>query len=219
VSDTYDLDQPFPVRFIDGEAAGYLIRRLCLPTVAAGSGLCAAVTGVGAAVARNPGDLLHLLRVDIVLLAAVAALALDDPATPLTGATSVPRRRQRLWATAIIGTVTLAAFAAIVVVSGGVIGTLDQLPVVLLTTQLLALMAIGWLIAAALADVTGRDAPGRHAAALLVLVSIASATTPWVSDRLWYQSGTSWRETSLAWCVIAGIAPFCVAWASPDRRR
>ena len=87
-----------------------------------------------------------------------------------------PRRRQRLWATAITGTVTLAAFAAIVVVGGGVIGTLDHLPLVLLATQLLALMAIGWLIAAALADVTGRDAPGRRAAALLVLVSIASAT-------------------------------------------
>ena len=219
MSDTYHLEQPFPVRFIGGEAAGYSIRRLPIPTVAAGSGLCGALTAVGAAVARNPGDLLQLLRVDIVLLAAVAALALDDPATALTEATSVPRRRQRLWATTIIGTATLTAFAAIVVVSGGVIGTLDQLPLVLLATQLLALMAIGWLIAASLADVTGRDAPGRHAAALLVMMSIASATTPWVSERLWFQPGTSWHETSLAWCVIGGIALFCVAWASPDRRR
>ena len=217
MSDTYDLDRS-PVRIVDGGASGYSIRRLGLPAVAAGSALCAVLTAVGAAVARNPGDLLHLLRVDIVLLAAVAALALDDPATPLTGATSVPRRRQRLWATAITGTVTLAAFAAIVV-SGGVTGTLDHLPLVLLATQLLALMAIGWLIAAALADVTGRDAPGRHAAALLLLVSIASATTPWVSERLWSQPGTSWHETSLAWCVIGGIALLCVAWASPDRRR
>jgi len=218
VSDTYDLDRS-PVRIVDGGAAGYSIRRLGLPAVAAGSALCAVLTAVGAAVARNPGDLLHLLRVDIVLLAAVAALALDDPATPLTGATSVPRRRQRLWATAITGTMTLAAFAAIVVVGGGVIGTLDHLPLVLLATQLLALMAIGWLIAAALADVTGRDAPGRHAAALLVLVSIASATTPWVSERLWSHAGNGWHETSLVWCMIGGIALFCVAWASPDRRR
>ena len=218
MSDTHDLDRS-PVRIVEGGAAGYSIRRLRLPAVSAGSALCGVLTAVGAAVARNPGDLLQLLRVDIVLLAAVAALALDDPATPLTGATSVPRRRQRLWATAIIGTVTLAAFAAIVVVSGGVIGTLDQLPLALLATQLLALMAIGWLIAAALADVTGTDAPGRHAAALLVLVSIVSATLPWVSERLWFQPGTSWHETSLAWSVIAGIALLCVAWASPDRRR
>ena len=219
MSATYRLEQPSPVRFIDGGAAGCSIRRLCLPAVAAGSGLCGALTAVGAAVARNPGDLLQLLRVDIVLLAAVAALALDDPATPLTGATAVPRRRQRLWATTIIGTATLAAFAAIVVVSGGVIGTLDQLPLVLLATQLLALMAIGWLIAAGLADVTGTDAPGRRAAALLVMMSIASATTPWVSERLWSQPGNGWHETSLAWCLIAGIALVCVAWASPDRRR
>jgi hypothetical protein len=219
VSDTYRLEQPFPVRFVDGGAAGYSIRRLRLATVAAGSGLCGALTAVGAAVASNPDALLQLLRVDIVLLAAVAALALDDPATPLTEATAVPRRRQRLWATTIIGTATLAAFAAIAVVSGGVIGTLDQLPLVLLATQLLALMAIGWLIAAALADVTDTDAPGRHAAAMLVLVSIASATMPWVSDRLWFQPGSSWHETSLEWCVIAGIALFSIAWASPDRRR
>jgi hypothetical protein len=218
VTDTYDLDRS-SVRIVDGGAAEYSIRRLCLPAVAVGSALCGVLTAVGAAVARNPGDLVQLLRVDIVLLAAVAALALDDPATPLTGATTVPRRRQRLWATAIIGTVTLAAFAAIVVVSGGVIGTLDQLPLVLLATQLLGLMAIGWLIAAALADVIDTDAPGRRAAALLVMMSIASATTPWISDRLWSEAGNGWHETSLAWCMIAGIALFCVAWASPDRRR
>jgi hypothetical protein len=106
-----------------------------------------------------------------------------------------------------------------VLVSGGVIGPLDHLPLVLLATQLLALMAIGWLIAAAVADVVGTDAPGRHAAALLVMLSIVSATTPWVSDRLWSSSGNGWHEISLAWCTIAGIAGFCIAWASPDRRR
>ena len=115
------------------------------------------LTAVGAAVA-SPGDLLHVLRVDIVLAAVAVARRSGDTAH---GGDVGPRRRQRLWATAITGTVTLAAFAAIVVVGGGVIGTLDHLPLVLLATQLLALMAIGWLIAAALADVTGRDAPGR----------------------------------------------------------
>jgi hypothetical protein len=219
VSLTFDLDKSRSVRIIDRGAAHYSIRRLPLHAVAAGGALCGAVTAVGATIAGSPGDLLRLLRIDTALLAAVAALALDDPATSLTGATSVPRRRQRLWATVIIGTATLAAFAAIVLVSGGLLGSLDQLPIAWLATQLLALMAVGWLIAAALADVTGTETPGRHAAGLLFMMSIVTATTPWVSDRLWSQPGNGWHETSRAWCVIAGVALFCVAWASPDRRR
>ena len=202
------------------ERAGvaHTVARTPCAMIAAAVAACAGFTLTAMLQTADSSELLPFLRLDAVLLAAAATVAVDDVAARLTVSAPVGRATQRRWSLALVGLATAASDVAIMLVVGSA-RSLDGIPVVGLTTELVGLVSFGWALAALIAAMTGSTTPSRRAAPLLIVSALVSVTIASISRRLWIVPGTGWSGIPTRWVAIAAVALACVAWASRDRRR
>lgn len=198
----------------------HAVRRM--PLVALG---VTALIGGGFTVARAAAidsldELLWLLRLDAVMLAAAAALCLEDSAEVLTVSAPLGRRNRRLMSVAVTGLLSLVLWSTIAVLAATVGGRVADVPFGGLTVELLALTAAGWLIAALFNSAFGWRGSGPRSAAALALLTVCTLLVPRTLEWLWRSPGPAWRIVHVRWSIIGlvSVAGFLLLSRDPARR-
>ncbi len=197
----------------------YVARRLPLTALCVSAGIAGLASAVGVASTDSFDDLLRLLRLDAVILAATAALCLEDESEVLTVSTPVGRLVRRLVAIAATTLATLGLWMAIAVPAAWSGGHLAELPVGGLTIELLALTAAGCMIAALIGRVYGVTGSGSKSAAALVLTCLVTLMTPRTLQWLWTSPSPTWRIVHIRWAVIGLLSVGICVMSSGDPAR
>jgi hypothetical protein len=206
---TFDLERA---------GAAHTLARTPRATIAAAVAVCTGFTLTATLQTADSSELVPFLRLDAVLLAAAATVAVDDVAAALTVSAPVGRSTQRRWSLALVGLATAVSYVAILLVVGSA-RSLDGIPVVALATELVGLVSFGWALAALITALTGSTTPSRRAAPLLIVSALLSVTIPSISRLLWSRPAPGWSVVQTRWVAIATAALACVGWATRDRRR
>lgn len=186
---------------------GHVLLRVPVVPLAVTAVIGALLTVVRVASAGELGELLTALRLDAVVLAAVAALCLEDPAEVLAASSPLGLRSRRLLSVAATVVLLVVAWTSIAVVAAGVDGRLAELPFGGLLIELLALASTGWMIAAVFGRATGQRGSGGRAAVVLLLLGVLTLVTPQTIEWLWRGPNPAWRIAHVRWTVI-GLVTF-----------
>ncbi len=178
-------------------------------------------TLAGAAVTDSSGELLLLLRLDALMLAATAALCLEDGSEVLTISAPLGRRNRRLFSVAVTGLSSLLLWSGIAGLAATVAGRWADVPFGGLLIELSALTVTGWLIAAMVNGAFGWRGSGPRSAAVLCLVTVCTLLVPRTLEWLWRGPGPAWRIVHIRWCIIglASSAGFVLLSRDPARRK
>jgi hypothetical protein len=199
--------------------SGYVARRVPWQQLAAVGLTCAPVLVVRAATAGSAFDVLPLMRLAALALAATAVLAVDDPACSVTTPTTVGRLRLRVCACVATAVPLIAVWAALLTIARATATTSQRLPLGGLLLELLVMCAAGWLIVACLAEVAGDRFVTARAAGVLVVCVGATITTPHLTHWFWVGPGSEWHRSHVRWAVVGFGAMVVFVWLSLDPAR
>lgn len=180
-----------------------------------------AATALWASANDGIGELLLVLRLDALAVAAVAATCLEDGVEELTASAPVGMARRRVASVAMTGAMGVLAWLAIAVLAGLASGRSMELPWDGLLIEVTALSAAGWVLAAMVTAGLGWRGSGVTASAAVSVSMVCTVVTPLTSGWLWTGPGPAWRTVHIRWSVIGlvAFAGFVVLSRDPARRR
>jgi hypothetical protein len=172
---------------------------------------CAALVWWRASLVDSNIALIQFLRLTAVALAASAATCLEDGCEPLTVTTPYGRLRRRALAVAMTCVVVVIIWLGVALVAAAIaIGPVaDQpLPLAGLLVELVALVACGWFVAAAVIVRLGWRGSAMRAAVGLVAAAVCTFGHPQLHEWLWAAPnlGPEWSAGRLRWTTIACAA-------------
>jgi hypothetical protein len=201
------------------EHVGHAGRRVPWRQIAGGSVLCAALLLAGASRADSANELLPLVRVASLTLAATAVFALHDPASPVTEATPPGRWHLRSTAAALTFVVVTSAWAALVSLSDAFTASSLRPLAAGSSVELLAMFTTGLAIGATTQRATSFRIAPAWAAAALVLAFAATLTNVRLRAWLWVEPGPQWQRAHVHWLALAAVGFVAFAWSSRDPAR
>ena len=196
-----------------------VVRLAPWPAIGATAGAAAVVACVRASRVDDGADLVSVLRVGAVLLAATVATCVEDGSEPLAVASPFGRARRRQVAVAIATSAVVACWLTIAVVAGALTSTgrlsADVIGGVLV--ELLALCASAWALASITA-LGGERGSGTRAALGVLLAVLLSLGYPRTMAWLWppVEAGPAWDDAHVRWMCVGLAALACTAWLSRD---
>ena len=198
-------------------------RRVPWLTIGITTVVCAAAMWARAIQAESADDLLQVTRLTSVLMAAGAAVCLEDGNELVTAATPFGRLRRRLVAVLLTGLVTVACWLLVVTGAAAVLNAPSgdpSLPVGALLIELVALMAFGWLLAAILMNRSSWRGSGMRAGLGVIIAALVTISVARTAKWLWPMPGHGWAEAHERWAAIAivSIVVFIVASRDPATR-
>jgi hypothetical protein len=196
---------------------------VAMGTTAAG---CAAIVWWRASLVESNLQLIQVLRLAAVSLAASASTCLEDGCEPLTVATPYGRLRRRALTLGLTTVVVVTIWCGVALV-GAVLAVGPEsdppLPLAGLFLELVALVTCGWFFAAATIAGFGWRGSAMRAAVGLVVAAICTLGHPQLYEWLWPVPSLSpnWRAGQLRWITIAvaAIAATMVLSLDPASRR
>ena len=167
------------------------------------------------------GELVLVLRLDALAVAAVAATCLEDGAEELTASAPVGMARRRVASVAMTGAMGALAWLAIAVFVGLTSGRTGELPLGGLLIEVAALISVGWVLAAMITSTLGWRGSGVRATAAVSVLTVCTVFTPRTLDWLWSGPSPAWRIVHVRWSVIGlvSLAGFLLLSRDPARRQ
>ena len=184
-------------------------RRVPWLTIGITTVVCAAAMWARAIQAESADDLLQVTRLTSVLMAAGAAVCLEDGNELVTAATPFGRLRRRLVAVLLTGLVTVACWLLVVTGAAAVLNAPSgdpSLPVGALLIELVALMAFGWLLAAILMNRSSWRGSGMRAGLGVIIAALVTISVARTAKWLWPMPGHGWAEAHERWAAIAIVS-------------
>ena len=183
--------------------------------------VCGVATALWSSVNDGIGELLLVLRLDALAVAAVTATCLEDGAEELTASAPVGMTRRRLASVALTGVMGLASWLAIAVPAGLTSDRSNELPWVGLLIEVAALTSVGWVLAAMVTATWGWRGSGVRATAAVSVLTVCTVFTPRTMDWLWSGPSPAWRMVHVRWSVIGlvSFAGFLLLSRDPARRQ
>jgi hypothetical protein len=177
---------------------------------ATGAG-CAAIVWWRASVVESNVEVVQLLRLAAVVLAASAATCLEDSCETLTMTTAVGRLRRRALTLGMTGVVVVTIWLGVTFVAAGLAvepASDRPLPVAGLLVELIALVTCGWFIAAAIIAQLGWRGSAMRAAVSVVVAAICTLRHPQLYEWLWAVPNLSPNLAAgqVRWITIATVA-------------
>lgn len=164
-------------------------------------------------------DLVPVLRLAAVLLAATVATSVEDASELLATTSPFGRGRRRAVAVGLVTSAVVVTWATIAVVAGVVAGPGALRGDVMggVAMELLALCACAWTVASATASGGQRGSGGRAALGLL-LAALLSLGYPRTMVWLWppLDAGRAWVDAHLRWIGVGVTASIAAAWIGRD---
>jgi hypothetical protein len=156
-------------------------------------------------------EMLPFARLSAVLIAAAAAVALENPCAAITSTTSL-RRSASAWLTiALTGVGAMVAWLPPVLVARRITGEPGGLPIGGVVIEFAALLVIGWLFTEMISKSRGPSGAGTSAGVSLTMAAIISVMTPYTMKLLWRGPDPDWADIHARWALIAAIATACLA--------
>ena len=181
-----------------------------------GQVMVAAMIGGAAVVLRalyvdTAGDVLQFARLSAVLVAAGAAVALENSCVPITGTTGLRRSTSSWLSAGLTGVFALVVWLGPVLIAREIAGDRGGLPVVGVVIEFIALIVVGWLLTEVVSVLRGPSGAGNMAGASLSLAVVMTLMTPHTIEWLWRGPDPEWRAIHVRWAVIASIAAMLLA--------
>jgi len=168
--------------------------------------VCGAATALWASANDGIGELLLVLRLDALAVAAVTATCLEDGAEELAACAPVGMAQRRVASVAMTGAMGVLAWLAIAVAAGLISGRTRELPLAGLLIEVAALISVGWVLAAMITATFGWRGSGFRAAAAVSVLTVCSVFTPRTMDWLWSGPSPAWQIVHVRWSVIGLIS-------------
>jgi len=183
--------------------------------------VCGAATALWASANDGMGELLLVLRLDALAVAAVTATCLEDGTEELTASAPVGMTRRRVASVAVTGVMGVLAWLAIAVAAGLISGRTGELPLGGLLIEVAALISAGWGLAAMITATLGWRGSGVRATAAVSVLTVCTVFTPRTLDWLWSGPSPAWRMVHIRWSVIGlvSFAGFLLLSRDPARRQ
>jgi hypothetical protein len=202
---------------IDARAlAGVGIRRVPVAAVGAGTAVATVALTVAALSAEVADDLLPVVRVAAVVVAASCAGAVGDPTAPLIDSMWRGRRRRAVFV--LIPTMMLAvATWSAAVVAAQALTSGPSLPLGGLIVELVAITLVCWIVTAALAATRGERGAALAGGSCVMVLTLGTMSVPRTIGWLWRSPHQDWVVSHVRWIVIAAVAAvgLLVVWRDP----
>ncbi len=205
---------------------GAAARRVPWVAIGATGAASAAIVWWRASLVESNLELIQVLRLAAVSLAASASTCLEDGCEPLTVATPYGRLRRRALTLGVTTIVVVTIWCGVALV-GAVLAVGSEsdapLPLAGLLLELVALVICGWFFAAATIAGFGWRGSAMRAAVSLVVIAICTLGHPRLYEWTWAEPNLdpNWRAGQLRWITlsIAAIAATIVLSVDPASRR
>ena len=187
------------------------VRRAPLSQVVVAAALGSAAVVLRALYAETSRDVLQFARLSAVLVAAAAAVALENSCAAITGTTSLRRSASSWLSAGLTGAVAIVVWLMPVLIARRIAGDPDGLPIGGALIELVALLVVGWLLTETISVLRGPSGAGTVAGASLTLCVVMTLMTPHAIEWLWRGPDPDWGVIHLRWAVIAAIAIMLLA--------
>jgi len=176
-----------------------------------GQVMVAAMMGGAAVVLRalyvdTSRDVLQFARLSAVLIAAGAAIALENSCVSITGTTSLRRSTSSWLSAGLTGVGALVVWLGPVLIARRIAGDPGGLPIGGVVIEFIALILVGWLLTEVVSVLRGPFGAGNMAGASLSLAVVMTLMTPHTIEWLWRGPDPDWRAIHVRWAAIASIA-------------
>ncbi len=156
-------------------------------------------------------DVLQFSRLSAVMIAAAAAVALENSCVSITGATSL-RRSVSSWLSAgLCGAGALVLWLVPVLIARQIAGDPAGLPVGGVVVEFIALIVVGFWLTEAVSALRGPSGAGNVAGVSLSLTVVVTLMTPHTIEWLWRGPDPDWRVIHVRWGAIASAAAVLLA--------
>jgi hypothetical protein len=187
------------------------VRRAPLAQVSAAAVVGGAAVVLRALYADTSRGVLQIARLSAVLVAAAAAVALENACVSVTGTTSLRRSASSWLSAGLCGAVALVLWVVPVLIARQIAGDPGGLPIGGLLIEFVALILVGWWLTEAVSALRGPSGAGNVAGISLTLAVVMTLMTPHTIDWLWRGPDPDWRVIHVRWAVIAAIATVLLA--------
>ena len=202
---------------IDARAlAGVSIRRVPVAAVGAGVVLATVALTFAAMSVEVAGDLLPVVRLAAVVVAASCAGAVGDPTAPLTDSTWRGRRRRAAFV--LIPTIVLAvATWSAAAVGAQALAPGPSLPLGGLLVELVAMTLVCWIVTAVLAATRGERGAALAGGSCVMVLALGTMSVPRTIEWLWRSPDQDWIVSHVRWIAIGAVAAvgLLVVWRDP----
>jgi hypothetical protein len=187
---------------------GPAARRVPWVAIGAVGAICAAIVWWRASLVGSNSQLIQVLRLAAIVLAASAATCLEDGCETLTVTTPYGRLRRRALTLGLTAAVVVVIWLGVAAVAGVLAAGPESdrpLPLTGLLIELAAVIACGSLVSAAIIARTGWRGSATRSAFTLIVAAICSVGHPKLYEWLWAAPniGSDWRAGRLRWAAIA----------------
>ena len=194
------------------------VRRVPVAAVGAGAAVATAVLTFAAMSMDTSGDLLPVVRLATVVVAASCAGAVGDPTAALTDSTWRGRRRRAAFV--LIPTMMLAVTTwSGAVVAAQALASGPSLPLGGLIVELVAITLVCWIVTAVLAATRGERGAALAGGSCVMVLALGTMSVPRTIGWLWPSPDQDWVVSHVRWIVIGAVAAvgLLVVWRDPAR--